>query len=104
MLQKIHIQNFKSYKNQDLHLAPLTLMIGANASGKSNAIEAFRFLCWLAGGQKLSVLQNAVNDSEKIIRGNVWDLFYPESGSFVLGGTTDDKAWKYFRSGVGFKK
>ena len=96
MLQKIHIQNFKSYKNQDLHLAPLTLMIGANASGKSNAIEAFRFLCWLAGGQKLSVLQNAVNDSEKIIRGNVWDLFYPESGSFVLGGTTDDKAWNTF--------
>lgn len=96
MLQKIHIQNFKSYKNQDLHLAPLTLMIGANASGKSNAIEAFRFLCWLAGGQKLSVLQNAVNDSEKIIRGNVWDLFYPESGSFVLGGTTDDKTWNTF--------
>lgn len=96
MLQKIHIQNFKSYKNQDLHLAPLTLMIGANASGKSNAIEAFRFLCWLAGGQKLSVLQNAVNDSEKIIRGNVWELFYPESGSFVLGGTTDDKTWNTF--------
>lgn len=96
MLQKIHIQNFKSYKNQDLHLAPLTLMIGANASGKSNAIEAFRFLCWLAGGQKLSVLQNAVNDSEKIIRGNVWELFYPESDSFVLGGTTDDKTWNTF--------
>ena len=63
----ITIKNFKSYKEATLPLAPLTLLIGANASGKSNAIEAFRFLSWVAGGERLSTLKNRVNDSDKII-------------------------------------
>ena len=48
----ITIKNFKSYKEATLPLSPLTLLIGANASGKSNAIEAFRFLSWVAGGER----------------------------------------------------
>ncbi len=55
MLTQIQIKKFKSYQEQVLHLSPLTLMIGANASGKVT-LEAFRFLAWLAQGQKLSVL------------------------------------------------
>lgn len=93
MLDSIFIENFKSYKKQTLHLAPLTLLIGANASGKSNAIEAFRFLSWLAGGQKLSSLKHTVNDSEKLIRGNIQELFYPNECIFSLGGTLDETEW-----------
>lgn len=80
----ITIKNFKSYKEATLPLAPLTLLIGANASGKSNAIEAFQFLSWVAGGERLSTLQNRVNDSDKIIRGNVSDLPFRETEQFVL--------------------
>lgn len=43
-------------------------MIGANASGKSNAIEAFRLLCWLAQGQKLDVLRHQVQDFARVLR------------------------------------
>lgn len=93
MLEHIFIENFKSYKKQTLHLAPLTLLIGANASGKSNAIEAFRFLSWLAGGQKLSSLKHTVNDSEKLIRGNIQELFFPDKSNFSLGGTLNEKEW-----------
>lgn len=32
MLKQILLKNFKSYRDQALPLAPLTLMIGANAS------------------------------------------------------------------------
>ncbi len=86
MLKGIWIENFKSYRTgQLLPLAPLTLMIGANASGKSNAIEAFRFLSWYVGGEKLSTIQNRINDSEKIFRGDIRDLFYFESEEFTLG-------------------
>lgn len=86
MLESIWIENFKSYKTgQTLPLAPITLMIGANASGKSNAIEAFRFLSWFAGGEKLSTIQNRINDSEKIFRGDVRDLFCKEEKIFSLG-------------------
>lgn len=93
MLKEIKIGNFKSYDNQTLPLAQLTLLIGANASGKTNVIEAFRFLSWLAEGQKLSVLQHTVNQSERIIRGNVRELFYTDATSFELGCVLDNEEW-----------
>lgn len=86
MLESIWIENFKSYKTgQTLPLAPITLLIGANASGKSNAIEAFRFLSWFAGGEKLSTIKNRINDSERIFRGDVRDLFFKDERKFTLG-------------------
>ena len=96
MLTEIHLSNFKSYKSESLPLAPLTLMIGANASGKSNAIEAFRFLCWLAQGQKLDVLRHQVQDSEQVVRGSVRDLGYLGGDHFTLGCATDDPDWNSF--------
>ncbi|EIK94248.1 hypothetical protein PMM47T1_22697 [Pseudomonas sp. M47T1] len=54
MIKSIHIENFKSYKNQTLPLAPLTLMIGANAAGKSNALECLP-LSQLAGTRAKTV-------------------------------------------------
>ncbi|EKF9565612.1 AAA family ATPase [Vibrio cholerae] len=96
MLTQIQIKKFKSYQDQVLHLSPLTLMIGANASGKSNALEAFRFLAWLAQGQKLSVLKHRVDDSEQILRGQVKDLGYLGAQAFSLGCMTDDAVWNHF--------
>lgn len=103
MLTKIHIKNFKSYQDQVLNLSPLTLMIGANASGKSNALEAFRFLAWLAQGQKLSVLKHRVDDSEQILRGQVRDLGHLSATSFSLGCTTDDVNWNHFEVEVSLR-
>lgn len=96
MLTEIRITNFKSYQQQTLHLSPLTLMIGANASGKSNALEAFRFLSWLAQGQTLSVLKYRVDDSEQILRGQIKDLGYLGADSFSLGCTIDNSHWSHF--------
>ena len=53
MLSSIRIQKFKSYRDATLHLAPLTVLIGANASGKSNAIEALLEILVGAGGVNL---------------------------------------------------
>lgn len=78
------IKNFKSYKEATLPLAPLTLLIGANASGKSNAVEAFRFLSWVAGGERLSTLKNRVNDSDKVVRGSIRDLAFNDENDFSL--------------------
>ena len=100
MLAQIHIKNFKSYRDQTLYLSPLTLMIGANASGKSNALEAFRFLAWLAQGQKLSVLKHRVDDSEQVLRGQIRDLGHLNSDSFSLGCTTEDNDWNHFEAEI----
>ncbi|MFQ3612438.1 MAG: AAA family ATPase, partial [Cyanobacteriota bacterium] len=53
ILSEFTLENFKSYRTGRLPLGPLTILIGANASGKSNALEGLRFLSWLAQGQKL---------------------------------------------------
>jgi len=82
MLTSITIRNFKSFHEATLPLAPLTLLIGANASGKSNAIEAIRFLSWLARGQRLGSIQYDIQSSDLIVRGNTHDLLSHGALSF----------------------
>lgn len=58
VLSSFTIKNFKSYREATLKLAPLTVLIGANASGKSNAIEALRLLSWIAEGKRLGAIRH----------------------------------------------
>lgn len=44
ILEKISIQNFKSIRSQELALGRLNVFIGGNGAGKSNLVQAFRFL------------------------------------------------------------
>ena len=44
MIDRIVIENFKSLRKVDLSLGRLNLFIGANASGKSNFLDALRVL------------------------------------------------------------
>ena len=43
-IRHIRVKNFKSYRDLDVRLGPLNVLIGANASGKSNFVEVLRFL------------------------------------------------------------
>jgi hypothetical protein len=44
MLQSLQLEDFKSFHDEKILLSRLTLLIGANASGKSNIFDAIRFL------------------------------------------------------------
>ncbi|WP_041933403.1 AAA family ATPase [Gloeothece verrucosa] len=44
ILKRIKIEGFKSIRSLDLTLNQLNILIGANGSGKSNFIAAFKFL------------------------------------------------------------
>ena len=44
MIKSVHYQNFKSIRNATLPLGRFTLIVGANSSGKSTAMEAFDFV------------------------------------------------------------
>jgi len=93
MLTSFHLKNFKSFKEDAvLPLGPLTVLIGANAAGKSNALEALRLLSWLAQGNKLSAIQHAVNQADKVVRGRVPDIFRRGEKRFTVGCTMDVKA------------
>jgi predicted ATPase len=52
MLKKLILENWKSFRYAELPIDPLTVLIGTNASGKSNAIEAFITLNNIARGEE----------------------------------------------------
>lgn len=93
MLTAITLEDFKSYRKARLPLAPLTVLIGANASGKSNSLEGMRLLSWLAQGQKLSAIQYAVQSGDRVVRGTVEDLPFERGDAFGLGAETDQTEW-----------
>lgn len=44
MLTRLRVQNFKSLRNLDLSVGPLTVFVGPNMGGKSNILDVLRFL------------------------------------------------------------
>jgi predicted ATPase len=66
MLKKLILKNWKSFRYAELPIDPLTILIGTNASGKSNAIEALDLLAQLAQGELLS---NIFAEETTTIRG-----------------------------------
>jgi predicted ATPase len=57
---------FKNFKNATLSLGPLTVIVGANASGKSNLRDAFRFVHGMSRGYSLAEIIG-----EKYVEGGV---------------------------------
>lgn len=47
-ISRIRIANFKSFSDQTVDLNNFNLLVGANASGKSNFVQAFKFLSDIA--------------------------------------------------------
>lgn len=43
-IKKLYIKNFKSIRETDIAFSSLSMIVGANASGKSNLINVFRFI------------------------------------------------------------
>lgn len=89
MIRSISLRNFKSYREAVLPLAPLALLVGANASGKSNAIEGIRFLSWLAEGRRLDDLMSAVQAQDQQVRGTIQNLPYEGENTFGFNCKAD---------------
>lgn len=104
MLTQIKLKDFKSYRSGTLHLARLTVLIGANASGKSNAIEALRLLAKIAEGEKLSSIGQLYQQDESVFRGGVENLGYRKATSFGLACVTTETEWKDFSIDISLGK
>ena len=63
MITKLRLKNWKSFKDSTLYIDPLTVLIGVNASGKSNILDAFEFL------KKLYTPSYSFTDAVNDIRG-----------------------------------
>ncbi len=54
MITRLHLKNFKNFRDATLELGPLTVLVGTNASGKSNLRDAFRFIHGMSRGYNLA--------------------------------------------------
>ena len=54
MITSLRLVNFKNFADETLKVGPLTVIVGANASGKSNIRDAFRFLHGIGRGYTLA--------------------------------------------------
>ena len=54
MITSLRLRNFKNFEDETLKLGPFTVIVGANASGKSNIRDAFRFLHGIGRGYTLA--------------------------------------------------
>ena len=50
MITSVRMVNFKNFADETLKVGPFTVIVGANASGKSNIRDAFRFLHGIGRG------------------------------------------------------
>ncbi|MBD2724831.1 AAA family ATPase [Nostoc sp. FACHB-892] len=98
MLKQLILENWKSFRYAELPLDPLTVLIGTNASGKSNVIEAFEFLQRIARGENIEAAL-AGDKTLPSIRGGVdWAALKPETEfilKFIVQGEDENTDYLY---------
>lgn len=88
MIKKLTLENFKNFKKAELELGPFTLLVGANATGKSNIRDAFRFLNGIGRGYTIpEIIGEKYISGERVwrgIRGGTQEISNPADKGFSL--------------------
>lgn len=78
MITELRLENWKSFGEATLYIDPLSILIGTNASGKSNVLDALQFLQWLTLGKTLA-------DALRTTRGGLSWVTRKNHDKFMLG-------------------
>lgn len=93
MIKKLTLKNFKSFRDSTIALGPLSIILGANASGKSNFVDALRFLQGCTRGWVISeILSGRWEGGQQIwngIRGGESELFNLSAATSTLSIAID---------------
>ena len=98
MITSIRLKNFKNFADETLRVGPFTILVGANASGKSNIRDAFRFLSGIGRGYALPAIFGGKHEAGwKSIRGAMNKIvqFGQEAFSIEVELKLDGKEWRY---------
>ncbi len=92
MIQNLRLKRFKNFQDAELKLGNLTLLVGTNASGKSNLRDAFRFLHGISRGYTLAEIigEKWIEGGSQVwkgIRGGTREAAYHGSSTFSLETT-----------------
>lgn len=94
--QRLRLQNWKNFRSVDEVLQPRTFLVGPNAAGKSNLLDALRFLRDVAQ-PKGGGLQTAIDD-QRLGFSHVRSLHARQRRNVeveVEVGNGEDDRWKY---------
>lgn len=89
MIKSFLFENFKSFDKAKFDLESLTILIGSNASGKSNAIEGIRIISEISTGREFSVILDGSKNVDSDIRGGSRGCPKFNSNFFKLGCIVD---------------
>ena len=98
MITSIHLKNFKNFADETLRVGPFTILVGANASGKSNIRDAFRFLSGIGRGYTLAEIFGGKREAGwNSVRGAMNGIarFGQEAFAIEVGLKLDEKEWYY---------
>jgi len=90
MLKEIQLTNFKSFGSdaKPIRFSPVTILVGANGSGKSNLLDAIRFLQGLGAGFTLSeIFSGKYAGGREVapgLRGGIAEACMADKGSFTI--------------------
>ncbi len=104
MLKELHLQNWKSYQSAHLFFDPITVLIGTNASGKSNALDAMQLLNRLANGVNITSALAGDTNIQGIRGGLEWACLKNEkkfSFSVVSQPRDDDQIEYHYKIELG---
>lgn len=85
MIKELHLKNWKSFDESTLYIDPLSILIGTNASGKSNVFDALQFLAKIATGHTIS---KAIDSS----RGGAGWMIYKKARETTLTAVIETKS------------
>jgi predicted ATPase len=89
MITKLKLTNFKNFRQAEVALGPFSVLVGANAGGKSNIRDALRFLHGVARGYNLAeIIGGKYGGGEQLewngIRGGTSEICFHGEQEFSL--------------------
>jgi len=93
MIKEVRLENWKSFPKATLYLDPLTVLIGTNASGKSNVLDALEFLSQIAQGKEIPTILQSDPKAPTFRGGAEWAALKPEK-SFTVSALIEGEAHK----------
>ena len=89
MITLVSLTGFKNFDFESLRVGPFTVLVGANASGKSNIRDAFRFICGIGRGYTIAEIVGGKHIGGRPewepIRGAPHEIAKTDVGVFTLG-------------------
>ncbi len=98
MIKSIRLQNWKSFREATLYFDPLTVLIGTNASGKSNALDAIDFLARMGQGKDLATCLRSESNGDSFRGGVDWVATKGEDSftiTMMVSGVAENEDYEY---------